>query len=211
MRDILLGGPGFSWHGQALMYLLALSSVVAVAIIIDRLVYYWRCGVTFGEFTDKVIGMVRRGKMVDAISLCERSARAPLGRVMKAGILSHDRDREEILDAMTQVRREVALDLERYLPVFSTLGYAAPLIGLLGTVAGLMEVFRIVQAQSMLISPSDLAGGVGEALLTTATGLVVAIMVLVFHNYFVSRIERFVQQMESSSAELARELGRRGA
>lgn len=200
-----------SWHGQALICLIGAFSIVAVAIVIDRLIFFRRSRMRSGEFTGKVVSLVRRGKMVDAISLCERSARAPLARVLKAGLLSHDRGRGEILDVMAQARSETAVDLERYLPLMATLGYAAPLVGLLGTVAGFTEVFRDIQVKSMVVSPADFAGGVGEALVTTAAGLAVTILVLVFHNYFVSRVTHTVREMESSSSELARELGRRGA
>jgi biopolymer transport protein ExbB len=145
----------------------------------------------------------------EALDLCDRTG-GPIAAILKAGILKHDRPRNEIREAIEDASIHEVPRLERNLPVLATLAHVAPLLGLLGTVTGLVKAFQVIENKATVlnpINPGDLAGGIWEALLTTVFGLCVAIPTYVAYNYLVSRVDGFVLDMERSATDLMNILG----
>ncbi len=152
---------------------------------------------------------LKRKKVIEAVSICDKIPR-PLARVVKAGLLKHDRDKAEIKEAMQEIGQEEIIDLERYLPILGTLAYITPLLGLLGTVMGMIRVFAEIQREVEFANAASLAGGIWEALITTAAGLAVAIPTLIAYNYFVGRVDTFLMDVDGAATDLVSLLSPKG-
>lgn len=186
------------------MYPIILCSIIALAVIIERLYHLYRAQIDIAKFMESISNMLKRNRIMDAIDLCEKTP-GPIAHISKAGILNHDRSRQEIKEAIEDVEIYELPRLEKNLGALSTIAHIAPLLGLLGTVTGMVRAFQVIQEKagvSQPVSPGDLAGGIWEALLTTVAGLIVAIPTLVAYNYLLSRVKGFVIAMETSGTEL---------
>jgi biopolymer transport protein ExbB len=140
----------------------------------------------------------------EALQICE-STKSPIANILKAGILKYDRTRAQIKEAIEDASLYEIPRLEKNLSTLATLAHISPLLGLLGTVTGMVRCFQIIQAKATSfhpISPGDLAGGIWEALLTTVAGLVVAIPTFVAYNYLVNRVNNLILEMEKGATEL---------
>ncbi len=190
--------------GGPLMYLILLCSIVALAVVIERLYHFYRATVDNDKFMESIANTLKHNRIMEAIDLCEKTP-GPIAHVIKAGILKHDRSRQEIKEAIEEAGVYEVPRLERNLGVLATIAHISPLLGLLGTVTGMVRAFQTIQEKaSMLhpVSPGDLAGGIWEALVTTAAGLIVAIPTFVAYNYLVGRVKNFIVEMERSATEL---------
>ena len=187
--------------GGILMIPIGLCSIVALAIIIERFFSLRRASIDTREFMDTMRQVLRQNRIQDAVEICDE-VDAPMARIMRAGILKYNRTKEDIREAIEDAGHLEIPRLERYLSAMATCANIAPLLGLLGTVAGMIKAFAQIQALEGQVSPSDLAEGIGNALVTTAAGLTVAIPTLVAYNYFVTRVENMILEMEISSSEL---------
>ena len=186
--------------GGWLMAPIILCSIAAMAIIIERLwslqpervvpkdlvAHAWNW-VLAEELTDERIRWLREG--------------SPLGRILAAGLASRDLDRELMKESIEEVGRHVIHELERYLNTLGTIAAIAPLLGLLGTVIGMIKVFAVVTAHGVG-EPGVLAGGISEALITTAAGLTVAIPSLLFHRVLRGRVDALMVTMEQEALRL---------
>jgi biopolymer transport protein ExbB len=152
----------------------------------DLVAHAWQWATT-GELTEERIQALREG--------------SPLGRILAAGLASRDLDREFMKESVEEVGRHVAHELERYLSALGTIAAITPLLGLLGTVIGMIKVFAVITAQGVG-EPRMLAGGISEALITTAAGLTVAIPSLLFHRVLRGRVDELVVTMEQKALEL---------
>jgi len=188
-------------QGGILMYPIMLCSIVALAITIERFWSLRRATIDTRDFMDTMRTVLRQNRIQDAIAVCDETD-APVARILKAGVLKHNRPKEDIREAIESAGHFEIPRLERYLSALATCATIAPLLGLLGTVQGLIKCFATIQNRQGQVNPSDLAEGVGNALITTAAGLTVAIPTLVVYNYFVTRVENMVIEMEISSSEL---------
>ena len=153
------------------------------------------------EFMDTMRQVLRQNRIQDALDICDETD-APVARIMKAGILKHNRSKEDIREAIEDAGHLEIPRLERYMSALATCANIAPLLGLLGTVSGMIKAFAQIQNKRGQVNPSDLAEGISNALVTTAAGLTVAIPMLVIYNYFVTRVDNMVVEMEISSSEL---------
>ncbi|HQE76474.1 MAG TPA: MotA/TolQ/ExbB proton channel family protein [Candidatus Hydrogenedentes bacterium] len=187
--------------GGILMIPIGLCSIVALAIIIERFFSLRRASIDTREFMDTMRQVLRQNRIQDAVEICDE-VDAPMARIMRAGILKYNRTKEDIREAIEDAGHLEIPRLERYLSAMATCANIVPLLGLLGTVAGMIKAFAQIQALEGQVSPSDLAEGIGNALVTTAAGLTVAIPTLVAYNYFVTRVENMILEMEISSSEL---------
>ncbi len=188
-------------RGGILMIPIAICSIVALAIILERFFSLRRASIDTREFMDMMRQVLRQNRMQDAVEICDE-VDAPIARIMRAGILKYNRAKEDIREAIEDAGHLEIPRLERYLSALATCANIAPLLGLLGTVAGMIKAFAQIQALQGQVSPSDLAEGISNALVTTAAGLSVAIPTLVAYNYFVTRVENMILEMEISSSEL---------
>ncbi|MCM8800262.1 MAG: MotA/TolQ/ExbB proton channel family protein, partial [Candidatus Omnitrophica bacterium] len=138
------------------------------------------------------------------IQLCDE-AKNPIANILKAGILKFDRSREQIKEAIEEASLYEIPILEKNLSMLATIAHISPLLGLLGTVTGMVRCFYTIQIKTSSFNPvsaADLAGGIWEALLTTVFGLMVAIPTFVAYNYLVSRLNNIILEMEKASTEL---------
>jgi biopolymer transport protein ExbB len=153
---------------------------------------------------DEIANTLRRNKIIEAIELCDKTP-GPIPYILKAGIMKHDRPRLEIKEAIEDASLYEVPRLEKNVAVLATIAHIAPLLGLLGTVTGMIRCFQTIQEKSSSyhpVSPGDLAGGIWEALITTVAGLTVGIPALVAYNYFVNRVNNFILDMEKSATDL---------
>lgn len=189
------------YEGGVLMFPIMAVSIVALAITIERFWTLRRATIDTREFMDAMRTVLRQNRVQEAIAICDETD-APVARIMKAGILKHNRSKEDIREAIEDAGHLEIPRLERYMSALATCANIAPLLGLLGTVQGMIKAFEQIQHKQGQVNPSDLAEGIGNALITTAAGLTVAIPALVVYNYFVTRVENMILEMEISSSEL---------
>lgn len=195
--------------GGPIMWPILLCSVIAFAIVIERLLRLRQEQIDTKTFMEQIAKSLKRNKVMEALDLCDRTG-GPIAAILKAGVLKHDRTRTEIREAIEDASVHEVPRLERNLPVLATVAHIAPLLGLLGTVTGLVQAFQVIEAKATAlnpVNPGDLAGGIWEALLTTVFGLCVAIPTYVAYNYLVSRVDGFVLDMERSATDLLNILG----
>jgi len=191
-------------EGGPLMYLILLCSVVAFAVIIERIITLSRAKIDVSAFMDNILDAVRRNRIMAAIEMCDRTF-SPVASIIKAGLLKQSASRQEIKEAMEEAALVEVPKLEKNLNILATLAHVTPLIGLLGTVTGMIQAFQVIQEKAGAlspVSPGDLAGGIWEALTTTVGGLSVAIPTLVAYNFLVTKVDGFVINMERASTEL---------
>src|SRR3989338_10249383 len=190
--------------GGPVMWPIILCSILAFAILLERLYNLNRAKIDTVDFMNRIGATLKRNKIMEAIEMCNNTP-GPIAQIMKAGILKHDRQRQEVREAIEDAGVHEVPRLEKNLSALATIAHISPLLGLLGTVTGMVRCFQTIQAKSMSlhpVSPGDLAGGIWEALLTTVAGLIVAIPTFVAYNYLVNRIDNFVLEMEKAATEL---------
>jgi biopolymer transport protein ExbB len=195
--------------GGFTMYVLLLCSVISLGVIIDRLISYGRQSrLNRSVFMDRIKDELRHKDVERALEIC-RDAQAPFAKVVQAGLEKAGRTEKTVTGVM---ERQIAIEqgkLERLTSVVATIGNIAVYIGLFGTVLGIIRAFQDISAAGS--GGMDVViGGVAEALITTATGLAVAVPSVVLFNYFSRRIERFVGDMELAASEAAELIGRQG-
>lgn len=187
--------------GGWLMIPIFACSLISVSLILERFFSLRRARAYSKDLMDNIREILKHNRISDAINLCEETG-GPLAFILKAGLQKHGRPRPEIREAVEDAGLLVIPSLERYLSVLATIANIAPLLGLLGTVLGMTEAFMVIQSHGGAVTPGDLAGGIGTALLTTVWGLIVAIPTLVAYNYFVTQVDNMVWEMEILSSEL---------
>lgn len=186
--------------GGYVMYPIMLGSIVALAVIIERFVNLREAKVIPKDFFARIKGLLLEGHINEALSICSKSNK-PIAKIIEAGIMKYYFGRDEIKEAIEDAGRHEIAFLEKYLNLLGMIAAVEPLLGLLGTVTGMIKVFNVLSAGG-IGQAEQLAGGIGEALITTAAGLAIAIPTLVFHNVFSERADRLILKMEKSSMEL---------
>ena len=186
--------------GGWLMIPILLCSVVAAGISVER---FWTLRpeqVAPRDLLTQVWTWIRNNEM-DSSRLREVKSGSPLGQILAAGITSHRRGRDVMKESIEEVANHVVHELERYLNTLGTVAAITPLLGLLGTVIGMIKVFTAIQLEGTG-NAAVLAGGISEALITTAAGLTVAIPSLFFHRYFQRKVDELVIYMEQEALKL---------
>jgi biopolymer transport protein ExbB len=177
--------------------LLLIFSVIALAVILERLWAYSKLGIDEKALLDRVKHAFKRGNTQEASFIC-KSANHPLGEILDIGIKNKDLPREDISDLLDGALIETKSYLERKNSVLSTISFIAPLLGLLGTVMGIIRAFHDLSV-SGAGGPSVVMAGVAEALVSTAIGIIVAIPAAIFYNYFMNKVKTVLTQLESNS------------
>ncbi len=193
--------------GGWLMLPIIACSIIAAAIILERLWTLQRRRVLPRDLTRQVWEWVSKNQL-DREHLLNLQSGSPLGEILAAGLANRQRDREIMKEKVEDTGRHVVHDLERYLNSLGTIAAISPLLGLLGTVIGMVKVFAAITA-SGVGDPSVLAGGISEALITTAAGLCVAIPSLIAYRYLRGRVDALVVQMEKEAITLVEALARK--
>ena len=190
----------FFEKGGLMLLPIILCSIVALGIIVERFWSLKRNKILPPDLVPQVWKLSREEKL-DAMAIRRLKVGSPLGAILAAGLSNSRFGREIMKESIEEVGRQVAHDLERYLTALGTISAITPLLGLLGTVVGMIKVFAAIMSQGVG-DPSVLAGGISEALITTAAGLAVAIPSLMFHRYFEGRVDDLVLNMEEESLKL---------
>ena len=190
--------------GGPFMWPLLLLSIVGLAAIIERFITLQKASTNTKKFIARVIIDLRENGIRSAIETCQRT-RGPIAAIIHSGLTKADQGPAAVEKAIEASGGIEVSFLQRGLVVMATVANIAPLVGFLGTVSGMINAFEAI-ASAEQVSAKLVASGISEALITTATGLIIAIPVQVFHNYFVSRIDRFIIEMEESSIDLVNEL-----
>ncbi len=187
--------------GGWVMAPILLCSVIAVAIIGERLWALQRKKVCPQHLVPQVWQWVKNNQLEGA-HIARLVKDSPLGRILAAGLISRHQDRAVMKENIEDVGRHVVLDLERYLNTLGTIAAVSPLLGLLGTVTGIIRSFNVISGEQGMGSPALLAGGISEALITTAAGMMVAIPSLICYRYFRGRVDELVVYMEQEALKL---------
>ena len=176
------------------IWLLLIASIVAVALIVERLIYLRREKILPKQLLDEVIRVYRAGKVTpDVVDKLEQNS--PLGTVLAAALRNVDAPRDVMKESIEEAGRGVAHNLERFLTTLGTIASLAPLMGLFGTVVGMIEIFG-AQSPTGGSNPAQLAHGISVALYNTGFGLAIAMPALVFYRHFRALVDSFIVEME---------------
>ncbi len=186
--------------GGLLMWPIIACSIVAMAIVLERLWTLRSRRVMPPDLVSRVWQWHRAGQLTDERLQHLRTA-SPLGCILAAALVNRHHGREVMKEAIGETGHKVVADLDRYLNSLGTIAAVSPLLGLLGTVIGMIKVFTVITSAGVG-DPEVLAGGISEALLTTAAGLSVAIPTLIFHRYLEGRVDRLAISMEEMALHL---------
>lgn len=197
-------------QGGPLMWAILAASVVGVAVFIERLWSLQRSRVLPRAFVDRIRGLVAKRKISEALLLCEEN-RSSIALILAAGLRAHTngQPRDEIKESVEEVGNREVARMARNVEVVGTVAAVSPLLGLLGTVVGMIQVFKnFVDAyKEGAVGPDAFAEGIWQALITTAYGLVVAIPMLVIYKFLQGRNERIVVDMEEDALGMVDLLG----
>ena len=193
---IKLGGP--------IMVPILLCSIFALAITIEKFFYFASINVDTSKLKKDIFDAIKNNQIKEAITLCDNN-RSPVAKILKAGIIKFGSSREDIKENIEEASLFEIPKLESRLGILATIAHVSPLLGLLGTATGIIATFNTIQMRSASMNPitaGDLAGGIGEALITTVAGLMVAVPTFIAYNYCVSRINHLTLDMERAATEL---------
>jgi biopolymer transport protein ExbB len=186
--------------GGPLMWLILLCSVTALGVFLERLMSLHRSSINTGDFLRGLANLLRRKLYAEALQECAGSP-GPVPRVLHAVILKHGAPRAELREIAQEAGQLEVPRLERNLALLGTVAYATPLIGLLGTVLGLLSAFQQISAHGGYATAAEIAGGVYESLLTSAAALTVAIPAFVAHSYISARVGAVLHDIERAAIE----------
>jgi biopolymer transport protein ExbB len=189
LLDIFLKG-GF------LMYAILACSIIGLAVIIDRFVVLRKAKINVPAFMVRIRGFIKKKDISGAISYCMQE-KSPVANIVRKGLKKYRYGHDRVKEAIENAGSAEISKLEKGLTVLATVAGIAPLLGFLGTVTGMIQAFITIQDLAGAANPSDLAGGIWEALITTAFGLMIGIPALVFYNYFLSSVKKLVGEMET--------------
>jgi len=183
-------------NGGLVMWPILFCSIVALAVVIDRFLALRRAKINLPAFLVRIRGFIKNKDMNGAASFCLRE-KSPIANMVRKGLKKFGMGHERVKEAIENAGRQEVSKLEKGLSILATVAGVAPLLGFLGTVTGMIQAFMRIEDLAGAASPSDLAGGIWEALLTTAFGLIVGIPAYVAYNYFLSWVTKFVADMET--------------
>lgn len=186
--------------GGFLMYPIFICSLIAITIFFERMFYLKSIKTKSKRFVLRVKNLVKKGSIELAVSACRKSP-TPISQIMLAGLMKFGRGRDEMKEAIEDSANQEIPVLEKNLSTLSTIGNITPLLGLLGTVFGMVKAFNVIAVMGVG-KPEALAGGISEALLTTAFGLSIAIPTIVVYNYLSHRVDKLIRDMEINCVDL---------
>lgn len=187
--------------GGILMIPILICSFIAVAVAIERYLAYKSLSINIPQFMMKIRYPLSRGDILTGINECSM-VKGPVAAVVKAGLEKAKHGRERIREAMEAAGNAEAYHLEKNLNVLATLASITPLIGFLGTVTGMIKAFMKIQQLAGNVNADVLAGGIWEAMVTTAAGLSVGIPTMILYNYYVNRVRHFIFEMDSTAEDV---------
>lgn len=187
--------------GGPLMWVIVGISLFLLTLFLQRVLHLHRAQIRSGDFLKGIFNNLQRGNIVEAVSICEETP-GPVAQIVRAAILEHKQGPERVQRVMEEVGLTEITRLEKHLTLILTLAQALPMVGLLGTVLGMMQMLMVLQQKAPLVQAGDLGAGLWQALLTTAAGLAAGIPGYAGYNFLVARIEAIVVDMERVFAEM---------
>jgi biopolymer transport protein ExbB len=194
--------------GGVLMPFILLCSVIALTIFLERIIRFGRLRVRGDGFVEKFVRHLKEGEEHQAYELA-LATDTPMGRVLAQGMTARDQDREILETVLVHATDEEVRNLSRYIQALATIGNIAPLLGLMGTVLGMIKAFMVIEQMGGKVNASVLAGGIWEAMLTTAAGLAVALPTMVAHSYLTYRVDRYEAQLQDGTVAFIKALDRK--
>lgn len=182
--------------GGLIMWLILATSIVGLAVVIDRFLVLRKARINVPAFMVRIRGFIKKKDISGAISYCMEE-KSPVANIVRKGLKKYKYGHDRVKEAIENAGSQEISKLEKGLTILATVSGIAPLLGFLGTVTGMIQAFMTIQDLAGAANPSDLAGGIWEALITTAFGLIVGIPALAFYNYFLSAVKRLVGEMET--------------
>ncbi len=186
--------------GGLLMWPIFLCSIITIAIVIERYFVLRQASVNVPRFMIQIREHMKHGDVVEAINYCSEY-NSPIANIIRKGLTKYHFGMDRIKESIESAGKQEIYKLEKGLSILATISGVAPLLGFLGTVTGMISAFMKIESLGGNASPTDLAGGIWEALLTTAFGLSVGIIAYLFYNYFVTRINKLISEMEITSTD----------
>jgi len=183
------------------MWLILFCSVVALAVFAERMFYFHRATIRVGEFLRGLANLINRHNYAEALQECAGTP-GPVARVVHTALIHHETPRAELKEIVQEAGQLEVPGLEAHLSLLSTIAFLTPLIGLLGTVTGMIEAFVTLSSHSGLASSTEISGAIYQSLLTTAAGLAVAIPAFAAHSYLSSRVNALMHDLERSGIEI---------
>ena len=194
--------------GGIIMYFITFSSVIALTVFIERLYQFYFVRTRTVNFVSNICALLRQGRRIEAVNL-SGTTDGPFADALNSGIFEGDHSKGEIEDVITAAGSKEVPELEKNVSALATIAHITPLLGLLGTVLGMVAAFKDIEQVAGTVDPAVLAGGIWTALVTTVAGLSVAIPTYVAYNFLVSRVRRIVLEMEHNSSELVNILSKK--
>src|SRR5471032_1704674 len=193
--------PTLLANGGPVIWLILIAAATAAVVFVERALFCHRSQINSAEFLNGVRTVLKRDNVVEAVSICDATP-GPVARLVKAAILNRDKGRERVREAVEEAGLiEVPL-LEEKLNLLATIAQIAPLLGLLGTIVGFMEIFSQLQQSGLYAQVGQLSHGIWKALICSAAGIAVAIFAHAGYNYLFSRVNKIVLDMERASGEI---------
>src|SRR3954468_8933296 len=193
--------PPFLKFGGPMIWPILGASATALVVFFRRVLHYHRAQINSMEFLNGVRNVLKRDNVVEAISICDATP-GPVARLVKVAILNRERGQEGVREALEEAGLIEVPPLKNKLNLLATIAQITPLMGLLGTVLGFIEIFTKLESKATLANMQDLSGGIWQALICTAAGLAVAIPCYAAYNYLVSRVNAIVLDMEKAAGEI---------
>ena len=178
------------------MWFILACSIIGLTVIIDRYIVIRKAKINVPAFMVRIRGMLKKKDISGAISYCMEE-KSPVANIIRKGLTKYKLGHERVKEAIENAGRQEISKLEKGLAVLASISGIAPLLGFLGTVTGMITAFMTIEDLAGSANPADLAGGIWEALLTTAFGLMVGIPALAFYNYFIGAVKKLVGDMET--------------
>lgn len=188
-------------QGGPVMIPLLLLSLIGLAVFLERFWYLMRTRTKTDELLEEVHLALEQERLLEAVQIAKRH-RGPVAAVLAVAVANFDRPPRELKDRLEQAGQDEVYKMERRLDWLATIAAIAPLLGLLGTVTGIMDTFQVLSGMQGVSDPAAMAGGIAQALVTTATGLVIAIPTLFVHNWLSGLVDRRVQEMNRAVSEV---------
>jgi biopolymer transport protein ExbB len=193
--------PKLLAHGGPMFWVILFTGTVGIVVFIERFLHCHRSQINSTEFLNGVRTVLKRDNVVEALSICDATP-GPVARLVRTAILNRDFGRERIRESLEEAGLTEVARLEERLNLLATIAQLAPLLGLLGTVLGFIEVFMKMEGAGLYAHVGLLSGGVWQALVCAAMGLAVAIPTHAGYNYLVSRVNSIVLDMERAATEI---------
>jgi len=188
-------------NGGPVLWVILLTSAVAIVVFVERFLHCHRAQINSTEFLNGVRTVLKRNNVVEALSICDATP-GPVARLVKTAILNRENGRDRVREALEEAGLAEVPRLEEKLSLLATIAQLAPLLGLLGTVLGFIQTFMAMQQQGLHAHIGQLSTGVWQALICAAAGLAVAIPAHAAYNYLVSRVNSIVLDMERAAIEI---------